>query len=66
MFADFLSVTLDPVAARVFFVLTLPICVWVALSDLKHMKIRNNAIIALLAIYPVSYTHLTLPTNREV
>lgn len=38
-------------AALVFFVLTLPTCVWVALSDLRHMKIRNAAVLTLVAIF---------------
>ena len=27
---------------------------------------RNNIVLRLVSAYPVSYTHLTLPTNREV
>ena len=35
------------------------------LADLNDHR-RNRAIAALLESGPVSYTHLTLPTNREV
>ena len=45
---------LPDLAALVFFVLTLPICLWVAASDLRFMKIRNKAVLALLAIYAVA------------
>ena len=32
-------------------------------DSLKHHKMTQNS---LSSSYPVSYTHLTLPTNREV
>ncbi len=38
-------------AYGVFLLLCLPICAWVAWSDLKTMKIPNKAVIALLAVY---------------
>ncbi|WP_375260973.1 prepilin peptidase [Palleronia sp.] len=38
-------------AALVFFILTLPACAWVALSDLRHMKIRNAAVLTLAATF---------------
>lgn len=31
--------------------LVTPVCLWVAASDLRHMKIRNNAVLALAAIW---------------
>ena len=31
----------------------LPICIWVAMSDLRSMKIRNKAVLALAAIFLV-------------
>ncbi|WP_380057065.1 prepilin peptidase [Falsihalocynthiibacter sp. SS001] len=31
----------------------LPICLWVMFSDLKHMKIRNTAVLALIGVYAV-------------
>lgn len=40
-------------AYKVFFVLCLPVCAWVAWSDLRTMKIPNKAVIALLVIYAV-------------
>lgn len=40
-------------AAVVFFILTLPACGWVTLSDLRHMKIRNAAVLTLAAIFLV-------------
>ena len=33
--------------------LALPICLWVIYTDLKDMKIRNKAVVALLALYAV-------------
>lgn len=33
--------------------MALPICVWVMYSDVKDMKIRNKAVLALLAVYAV-------------
>lgn len=36
-----------------FLPLVLPICLWVAFSDLKSMKIRNTAVLALTAIFLV-------------
>lgn len=41
-------------AYAAFFVLCLPICLWVAWSDLKFMKIPNTAVMALLAVYVVA------------
>ena len=38
-------------AYRVFLVLSLPICAWVAWSDLKFMKIPNKAVMAIVAIF---------------
>ena len=38
-------------AYRVFLVLCLPICAWVAWSDLKFMKIPNKAVMAIVAIF---------------
>ncbi len=37
----------------VLFLFTLPVCAWVAWSDLKWMKIPNKAVIAMLVIYAV-------------
>ncbi len=38
-------------AYRAFLLLCLPICAWVAWSDLKTMKIPNKAVLALLTVY---------------
>jgi prepilin peptidase CpaA len=43
---------LTPVQAfQVLFVCVLPICAWVAWSDLKTMKIPNKSVMALLGVY---------------
>ncbi|MCB2135561.1 MAG: prepilin peptidase [Rhodobacteraceae bacterium] len=45
---------LSPATAfQILFVCVLPICAWVAWSDLKTMKIPNKAVIALMAVYAV-------------
>ncbi|SIS67868.1 prepilin peptidase [Phaeovulum vinaykumarii] len=45
---------LDPAqAAGVLAIVAAPICLWVALSDLRHMKIPNQAVLALIAVYAV-------------
>ncbi|MCG7493199.1 prepilin peptidase [Thalassobius sp. Cn5-15] len=41
-------------AGLTFFILTLPLCIWVAMSDLKHMLIRNNAVLALAGVFVVA------------
>lgn len=38
-------------AYRVFLLLSLPVCAWVAWSDLKFMKIPNKAVMAIVAIF---------------
>ncbi len=43
-----------PQAAAVFLVLVAPICAWVVYTDLKFMKIRNMAVLALLAVFAVA------------
>lgn len=40
-------------AYTIFLVICLPVCAWVAWSDLKTMKIPNKAVLALLAIYTI-------------
>lgn len=42
-----------PQVYLVLFLFTLPICAWVAWSDLKWMKIPNKAVMAMLAVYVV-------------
>src|SRR5690606_25612212 len=41
-------------AYRVFLLLCLPICAWVAWSDLKFMKIPNKAVMAVVAVFAVA------------
>ncbi len=41
-------------AYRIFLLLCLPVCAWVAWSDLKTMKIPNKAVLAILAIFAVA------------
>lgn len=38
-------------AYKVFLLLCLPICAWVAWSDLKFMKIPNKAVMAVVAVF---------------
>lgn len=40
-------------AYTVLFILCLPVCLWVAWSDLKVMKIPNTAVLALIGIFVV-------------
>jgi len=46
-----LALTAD--AAKWFLPFALPICIWVAWSDMKFMKIPNKAVLALLAVFVV-------------
>lgn len=49
-------------AARILLPLILPICIWVMASDLKAMRIRNKAVIALAAVF-ILIGPLTLPLS---
>ncbi|WP_420566627.1 prepilin peptidase [Thalassovita sp.] len=49
-FSDF-SMHLPATAGLVFFVLTLPICVWVAWSDMKAMRIPNKSVMILAILF---------------
>ncbi|TKD15537.1 hypothetical protein FBT96_16415 [Rhodobacter capsulatus] len=40
-------------SALALFVAVLPICAWVSYTDLKYMKIRNVAVLALMAVFAV-------------
>jgi len=51
MFSD-LAIT--PLQALVFGLLTLPVTLWVIWTDLVSMKIRNEAVLAMLAIFIVA------------
>jgi prepilin peptidase CpaA len=50
------------VTALILLVLTLPICIWVAWSDLRTMKIPNKAVMTLLTVWLVAGFFL-LPLN---
>ena len=39
--------------ALIFFVLSLPICIWVAWNDMKFMKIPNKSVVALAGLFLV-------------
>ena len=45
--------TLTASAATWFLPFALPICIWVALNDMKHMKIPNTAVLALTVVFVV-------------
>ncbi|WP_438361540.1 prepilin peptidase [Palleronia pontilimi] len=45
------ALTLPDLAARAFIPFVLPVCVWVAWSDMARMKIPNKAVMALALIY---------------
>lgn len=40
-----------PLSAAVFLLVVAPVCGWVILTDLREMKIRNTAILTLLALF---------------
>lgn len=46
--------TESPLQGLVFFLLSLPICLWVAYTDLSQMKIRNSAVLALLGVFVIA------------
>lgn len=60
-----MDLELPAFAARVFLPFALPICAWVVFSDLKHMKIRNTAVLALAAIYAVT-GYFVLPLDLYI
>lgn len=49
-----MTLALTPLEALWFLPLALPIGVWVALSDLRHMRIPNVAVLALVAAFAVA------------
>lgn len=51
MLSDF---AITPFQALVFGVLTLPVTVWVIYTDITEMKIKNAAVLAMLAIFAVA------------
>ncbi|GFE65400.1 A24 family peptidase [Litoreibacter roseus] len=51
---------LDPAVAGWFLLFALPICLWAAWTDLSSMLIKNEAVLALLAVFVV-IGFLTLP-----
>ncbi|MCC6006509.1 MAG: prepilin peptidase [Rhodobacteraceae bacterium] len=44
----------DGVASLVFLVLMAPVCIWVAWSDMKSMRIPNAAVVATFALFVLS------------
>ena len=42
---------LPPQAARLFLLALAPVCLWVALSDLRAMIIPNRAVVATFALF---------------
>ena len=44
---------LEPTDAMILLVPVLPLAIWAAVSDLKRMKIPNNAVIAMAAVWPI-------------
>ncbi|MPL90983.1 hypothetical protein SDC9_37042 [bioreactor metagenome] len=49
-------------SALVLLLLVTPICLWVIYTDLKYMKIRNSAVLALVAVFAVAGV-LVLPID---
>ena len=43
-----------PLQGIVFGLLSLPVCIWVAYTDLSDMKIKNEAVLALFLVYLVA------------
>lgn len=43
-----------PASALAFLIMVTPVCAWVIWTDLKYMKIRNTAVMALVAIYALA------------
>ncbi len=58
-----MPVYLSSTAAMWYLPFVLPIALWVAWSDLKYMKIYNNAVLAMLGIYLV-LGFFTLPLDQ--
>ena len=52
---------ITPSGALILLVPVLPIAIWVALSDMKQMKIPNRAVLALAAVWP-ALGWLAVPT----
>ena len=48
-----LALHIPATTGLVFFILTLPICVWVAWSDMKAMRIPNKSVLALALIFVI-------------
>lgn len=47
-------VTADGLASLVFLLLAAPVCIWVAWSDMKSMRIPNTAVITLFGLFVLS------------
>lgn len=48
-----LNLTIAQSAALPLFILSLPICIWVAWSDMRAMRIPNTSVLALVAVFIV-------------
>lgn len=48
-----MGLAITPVQALWFLPFVAPICIWVAWSDLKFMKIRNTSVLALIVVFAV-------------
>lgn len=56
-----LELAATPLQGLVFGLLALPICVWVAYTDLSEMRIRNEAVLALFAVFVVAGLFVVTP-----
>ncbi|TFL19010.1 prepilin peptidase [Jannaschia formosa] len=50
----FVDLAITPLQALIFGVLTLPVTVWVIYTDVTEMKIKNLAVLAMLAVFAVA------------
>ncbi|PWJ15022.1 prepilin peptidase [Jannaschia seohaensis] len=50
----FAELAITPLQALVFGILTLPVTVWVIYTDVTEMKIKNLAVLAMLAVFAVA------------
>ena len=50
-----------PLQGIVFGLLTLPICLWVAYTDLSQMKIKNEAVLAMFVLFVVAGIFVIAP-----
>ncbi|WGH79338.1 prepilin peptidase [Jannaschia ovalis] len=53
-----------PMQGWVFGLLSLPICLWVAYTDLSQMRIRNQAVLALFLVYVLAGIFVVAPLTE--